>query len=242
MGDTKLTTADSIAAGSASSRKVVGLLIESSRVYGRGLLRGIAKFTRIHNNWSILYQERMLSDRIPPWLVKRKCDGIIARIETREEFDFLCHRRIPVVDLCGVYRSQKIPRILPDERRVADLAAEHLQSRGLRNFAFCGFAGADYSEHLRNYFIHAVGTSGRPVAVYEGAKVRAGTPVTAIEAESLLHETELEDWLAGLPKPVGIMACNDIRGRQVLNACHCRRILVPDQAAVIGFDNDDVLC
>lgn len=227
---------------SNSPRKTVGLLIESSRIYGRGLLRGIAKFARLHDDWSILYQERMLGGRIPPWMQKAKCDGMIARIETLEELDFIQDRKIPAVDLRGIHPARNIPRIRNDERRVAELAAEHLRSRGFRNFAFCGFAGADYSEHLRDYFIHAIGSSGRAVAVHEGNKTRSGMRIAAIEAESLLHEAELEDWLAGLPKPVGIMACNDIRGRQVLNACHCRNIWVPDQAAVIGFDNDDVLC
>ncbi|MGC9260485.1 MAG: XylR family transcriptional regulator [Phycisphaerae bacterium] len=237
-----MASIDSTAADSGSSRKVVGLLIESSRVYGRGLLRGIAKFIRIHDNWSVLYQERVLGDRIPAWLQKVRCDGIIARIETSEELEFIRRRRIPAVDLRGIHPAAKIPRILNDEQNVAELAAEHLRSRGFHNFAFCGFSGADYSEHLRDYFIGAIGASERKVAVFEGDKARSGMRVAAIEAESLLHEKELEGWLAGLPKPVGIMACNDIRGRQVLNACHCCGIWVPDQTAVIGFDNDEVLC
>lgn len=184
----------------------------------------------------------MLGGRVPSWMQKAKCDGLIARIETLEELNFIQEKKIPAVDLRGIHPRPEIPRILNDEQLTAKLAAEHLRSRGLRNFAFCGFAGADYSEHLRDYFIDAIGASERKVAVFEGDKARFGMRVTAIEAESLLHEAELENWLTGLPKPVGIMACNDIRGRQVLNACHGGNILVPDQVAVVGFDNDEVLC
>ena len=237
-----MALADGRPIGSPATRKIVGLLIESSRVYGRGLLRGIAKYARLHDDWSILFQERMLGGGVPSWLVKVKYDGIIARIETIAELDVIRNRGVPTVDLRGIHPVPKIPMVLNDEQRVAELAAEHLRSRGLRNFAFCGFAGADYSEHLRDYFVRAVENTRRHMSVYEGDKARSGMRVTAIEAESIMHEEKLESWLIALPKPVGIMACNDIRGQQVLNACHRCGIWVPDHVAVIGFDNDDVLC
>ena len=49
-------------------------------------------------------------------------------------------------------------------------------------------------------------------------------------------------WLADLPKPVGIMACNDDRGREVLEACRAAEVRIPEEAAVIGVDNDELLC
>ena len=38
------------------------------------------------------------------------------------------------------------------------------------------------------------------------------------------------------------MACNDFRGQHVLEACRVAQITVPDQVAVIGVDNDRVIC
>jgi len=61
----------------------VALLIESSRTYGRGVLRGIARYTHVNGPWSIFSQERELHSGIPDWLKKWKGDGIIARIENR---------------------------------------------------------------------------------------------------------------------------------------------------------------
>lgn len=49
-------------------------------------------------------------------------------------------------------------------------------------------------------------------------------------------------WIKRLPKPVGVMACNDMRGQQVLNTCRALGVAVPDEVAVIGVDNDEVLC
>jgi LacI family transcriptional regulator len=64
----------------------------------------------------------------------------------------------------------------------------------------------------------------------------------ALEQTGLLTEDEVAHWVEALPKPVGLMACNDIRGQQVLNACRDVEIAVPEDVAVLGVDNDDVLC
>ena len=53
---------------------------------------------------------------------------------------------------------------------------------------------------------------------------------------------EIGRWIATLPKPVGIMACYDSRGQQVLDACRSAGLAVPDEVAVIGVDNDELLC
>ena len=49
-------------------------------------------------------------------------------------------------------------------------------------------------------------------------------------------------WVLSLPRPVGVMACNDDRGQQVLDACRRVNVLVPEEVAVIGVDNDEILC
>ena len=58
----------------------------------------------------------------------------------------------------------------------------------------------------------------------------------------LLFQDHLARWLKSLPKPVGIMACNDIRGQQVMNACRRVDLIVPEEVAIIGVDNDELLC
>jgi LacI family transcriptional regulator len=56
------------------------------------------------------------------------------------------------------------------------------------------------------------------------------------------QQEHLGQWLRELPKPVGLMAAYDIRGRQVLDACRRVRAEVPDEVAVMGVDNDELLC
>src|SRR5262249_24430831 len=63
-----------------------------------------------------------------------------------------------------------------------------------------------------------------------------------MEVQRLIYEKKLAKWLERLPKPIGVMACNDARGQQVLNACRDLGIVVPDELAVVGVDNDDMVC
>lgn len=234
--------ADRILPAKRSPRRRVALLIESSRAYGRGLLLGISKFVREHHGWSVRFEEWRWTDGPPSWLEWWDGDGIIARIETRSLADRIARRRVPVVDVRGSVADLGVPLIDTDDQRVALLAAEHLFERGFRHCAFCGFAGANYSDKRSRWFENAVTQAGGTCSVYAGPGRPPNAETIEHEKRGLLSEDDLLQWLAGLPKPVGIMACNDIRGQQILNACRRLGRLVPDEVAVVGVDNDEVLC
>lgn len=225
-----------------SGRRTIALLIESSRAYGRGLLRGISKYAHGPANWGLLHQEWEFDEKLPAWLVKGSCDGVIARIETMTQLRALRKLAVPVVDLRGLRRYTGTPLIETDDEVVSRLAAEHLLSRGFRSLAYCGIAGANYSSNRRKRFVDYLRGVGIEPLIYEGLAVQRGATTRQRESEAMIHERELGDWLEELPKPIGMMACNDIRGRQVLSACRDRKISVPDEVAVIGVDNDEVLC
>ena len=222
--------------------RIVGLFIESSRAYGRGLLLGIAKYMRARNDWSIVYQERTLGDAIPAHLAGRRFDGVLARIDTIRQRDWLSKLNIPVIDLRGSWDHPRFPRILIDDKAVAELAAQHLLARGTRYFAFCGFAGADYSQNRRDSFCTAIRAAGHTVSVYESPAAPRGAGTSAYESTAAAHEQEMGNWLRRLPQPTGLMACNDVCGRQVIELCHLHGMKVPDHIAVIGVDNDEMFC
>jgi len=220
----------------------VALLIETSRSYGRGLLRGIGSYIRTHGSWSVFHQERSLHDPPPSWLKNWDGDGIIARLETRELVRGVRRLGLPTVDLRGRYALPGIPVLDTDEKIVAQMAAEHLLDRGFEHFAFCGFNGATYSERRLRFYSAYLADRGLPVHVFlTPGRSRIGAIWTG-EAQGIVDQDSLAAWLSRLPKPVGLFACNDVRGQQVLNACRDKKIVVPEEIAVIGVDNDIMLC
>jgi LacI family transcriptional regulator len=52
----------------------------------------------------------------------------------------------------------------------------------------------------------------------------------------------MADWLKSLPKPVGLMTCTDDRSQDVVEASKIAGVHVPEDLAIIGVDNDELVC
>lgn len=227
----------------ASGPPKVALLIESSRTYGRGILRGIARYAHVHGPWSIYSQERELHSGIPDWLKGWKGDGIIARIENRRMAGALLRLGLPIVDVLGNNRFDSIPGFDTDARAVAQLAADFFVRAGFRHVAYCGYRGIPFSDRREAAFSELLARHGRKVRIFSSRLAyRAPAHIQAVEQSGLAAEQAIARWLRQQPRPLALFACNDVRAQQVLNACREHGIKAPEEVAVIGVDNDDVLC
>jgi LacI family transcriptional regulator len=214
----------------------VALIVETSVVYGRQILHGIARYLKAHAAWSVFLDERELRTPPPDWLSHWKGDGVICRSTTSEWARIFRRRHLPVVDLNDVHLDLGLPRVASDMRAIGRLGAAHLRERGFKRLAFCGFKGEPWSEQRREGFIAAAQEAVRPADVYE-------SPWTGLREHPWEEErNRIARWLQSLPRPVGIMACNDVRGQHVLDACGQLGAHVPDQVAVVGVDNAETFC
>jgi LacI family transcriptional regulator len=218
-------------------------LIESSRNYGRGILRGIAKYSHLHGPWSCFTEERELHSGIPDWLRHWKGHGIIARIEDKRTANALLRLGHPVVDVLGNARFKGIPTFDTDAREVARMVADFFLQAGFRHFAFCGYQNIPFSDRRATAFVDHLAGHGHKVRVFSAPpSFRQPSDIQAVERRGLGREKAIAAWLRIQPHPLALFACNDVCGQQVLNACREHEIKVPDEVAVMGVDNDDVLC
>jgi len=224
-----------------SSRRRVALLIESSRSYGRTVLQAITAYSRVHGPWSLYYEQRQTAEKPPSWLRTWRGDGIISRVDDLALACAIARTGLPAVDLRGRVCST-MPVVKNDDRRIAEMVADHLLDRGFVHLAFCGYTGLAYSERRCEHFCACLARHGLPCPVYQSVPPRPRAGQREVEAAGLRRDPKLIRWLRSLPKPVGIMASNDVRGQQVLNTCRELDIAVPEQVALVGVDNDDVLC
>ncbi|HBO43584.1 MAG TPA: XylR family transcriptional regulator [Planctomycetaceae bacterium] len=226
-----------------SRLKRVLLLIESSRAYGRGCLAGVAAYVRAHRHWRVLHVERSLNEALPSFLARGQADGVIARIETPRLADAIDRLGLPTVDLLGTHRPRGGGMLDTDSRQCARLAADHFLSRGFRHMGYCGYPGISFSDERGRHFAEYLASLGHETFVFDHAvKERAGDHIIARERGGELSERNVAPWLRSLPKPAAVFACNDIRGRQVLASCERAGLNVPDDVAVLGVDNDEVIC
>lgn len=219
-----------------AARKHVALIVETSSIYGRRILSGVNKFMRSHLSWTVFLEQSSLATKPPDWLQSWEGDGIISRSTDRKLTQLIADKNIPMVELTDRHGPKEMPHVWSDDLAIAKMAAEHLLERGFQNFAFCGFAREYWSQQRQEGFADAVARKRFECKFYETPWFGSG----ALPWEQELRE--MQQWLISLPKPVGIMACNDVRGKMVLDACHAVDLAVPEEVAVVGVDNDDLLC
>jgi LacI family transcriptional regulator len=216
-------------------RKTVALLVETSNDYARGLLHGIVAYVREHRPWSTYLAEHGRGDAPPTWLSRWQGDGIIARIENPKIARAIRAADLPTVDLSAANLVPSLPWVETEDAAIARLAFEHLAERGFKNFAYCGDDRYNWSKWRGDEFVRSTQRHGAVPHILS-------VPLQA-EADGYADQmSRLAQWIKSLPKPVGIMACFDIVGRQILEACRLINAPVPDQVAVVGVDNDELLC
>jgi LacI family transcriptional regulator len=219
------------------SRPRVALLIETSNSYARGLLRGIHAYLRDHGPWSTYLPEQGRGDTPPPWLRTWRGDGVIARIENRRIADTLRKLDVPVVDVSAGRLVPAWPCVETDDDAIARLAIEHLSERGFKHLAYCGDERFQWSHLRATAMQRLLSDRGLPCHIFSLTNSNANKATTSASEES-----RLATWLKRLPKPVGVLAGYDIRGRQLLEICRHKEIAVPEEIAVLGVDNDELLC
>jgi LacI family transcriptional regulator len=214
----------------------VALLIEVNNAHARGLIRGISAYRQEHGPWKLHLLESLRPADVGRWLKARPCDGLIARIETAALGRVLKSGRPPVVNVAGTRLPGPWPHVDTDNEAVCALAVEHLTERGYRTLAYCGMPAYEWSDWRRIGFTKELSRIGLTPACLE-------LPSLTLERSlSRADERRLHRWLAGLPKPVAVMSCNDHCGRAVLEACDQGGLVVPDEVGVIGVDNDQLVC
>jgi len=215
------------------SKPKVVLLIETSRIYGRALLRGITKYSRLHGPW-VFYSEPGGLEKAMPHLEGWGANGIIMRDSLKGEK--VIKMGVPVI--VSVHLKEQIsgfPFIDTDGVKIGEMAAKHFLDRGFRYFGFCGYNELHWSRGRCQSFVRKIAEAGFDTNIY---KPKVAKRRRSVEKEQLL----MVDWLKSLPKPAGVMTANDDMGRQLTEVCKIVGLQVPEEVAIIGVDNDDLVC
>lgn len=220
-------------------------MIGCSRASERGLLRGVARYSRLHDQWTLLREPPFYRKSPHHWarrgvktpvrLREGGFDGIIGFAANKAQLETSLPEGFPSVVLPI---EEEIPghcTIVEEIHTVGRMAAEHFLDRGFSRFAFCGFDPMYWSRVRQEGFAQHLAEAGFAVHLYE-------PPRRSARVSWETEQTRIADWLRSLPKPIALMACNDDRAQQILEAGKVAGTKIPDEIAVLGVDNDDMIC
>jgi LacI family transcriptional regulator len=214
----------------------IGLVFGCSLAYCRGILRGIRDFAQGKPRW-VLMPVRPEPEAVRE-LRRFRPSGIIAHAFSRELVEAVQGLGRPWVTVYKVEPDEALPRVGVDNVRVGEAAAAHLLDRGFRHFAFVGHRDYPYSVEREAGFRRTIERVGHSLNRYlERDQIQFHSMGNLWALDPRIHK-----WARSLPKPVGIFATNDIWGLQLAEVCRQVGLRVPEDVALVGVDNDDLLC
>ena len=228
----------------AEKQYKVAVFVETSRGYGRALCEGIADFAQANGHWIFEGGGESWEEGLRE--ITGKANGVIARIPNAKMARVLARLKVPVVDLYRWRDYAAISSVDADHAAIGRLAAAWFIERRFKNFAFCGYTGAPFSDMRGAAFKEAVGACGFSCPSYKEALYSSdylGKMILQAECYGDPPDRDrMAAWLESLERPTAIFCCHDIRAYQVVALCKELGIAIPHDVAVMGVDNDRILC
>jgi len=214
----------------------VAIAIEASAFFSRGVLQGVSRWMSRHEGWMITIDDREPGGPIPGWFLRWDGHGLISGLDESSLPRAWRAGRRPVVHVRRRMPAAALPGVYPDAEAAVRLAVAHLAERGLRHLAF--FAGATAAgEGLGDVATRHADPFGCSMQIHEPRQPGAGRG-----RAGAANVDPVAGWLASLPKPVGVIATSDVRAVQIIEACRQAGLAVPDDVAIVGIGDDEVLC
>lgn len=211
------------------------MLVDTSTAWGRRLAAGVSSYLQRHGPWWVWIEDHGQDEklRLPHGWVG---DGVIARVNNNSMARYLLETKLPVVNVSGVeLPGVEFPRVTNDAYVAGQLAAEHFLDRGFRNFAFVG-------ETRRKYVISRYGAFNDALSEYGySAEQYLPSRDAGPRTDWIVQQKDLARWLSDLPKPVAVYTWALRDPGRVIDACRRANLDVPEQVALLGGDDDEVI-
>ena len=219
--------------------KKIALLTETSRGFGRDFLNGVAQFAQEQRDWLMrLLTPDDLSGRHP----FAGFDGIIARAADAATVRKVRLSGLPTVDSSHEQPDPYFIDVGSDDTGIARMAAEFFLKRGFRHFAYCGFKGTKFSDNRCRSFQRRINEAGFAVSEFSAPEPMTDAFFYSEKIDDVRPILQLRDWAKSLPQQTAVFCANDMRAYQLMRVAAAESIRIPQDLAVLGSDNDNLLC
>ncbi|WP_299430165.1 DNA-binding transcriptional regulator [uncultured Maribacter sp.] len=219
--------------------KKVFVQLESGRGYGRDILKGIHDYNNQYSKWEIIFETayylKTNKNRDIIKLVSEiRPDGCI--LENIDNIESFVKLGIPIIQTSSInVNTTNTPYLQGNYDADGKMAFDYFSSKGFKNLAFFGVNKVSWSDNRLESF--------KKHAKLRNTNIHNYVPTKKIKTKGLSHDLkDIIIWLKALPKPIGILCCNDDLGLILINACSMAGLKIPYEIAILGIDNDELLC
>lgn len=216
------------------------IISDFTEAFPSKLLSGIVRYSRRKEQWVICrmppaYKSLIGIPGVVKWAKDWGADAVIGQFEQNDDVGLFARNGIVCVAQDFKQRFKNIPNITADYIGTGRMAARYYLERGFKHFGFFGFNHVCWSDERCEGFRKEVESAG------------IGATVHIYNLQDIDHlwyyeRDKLREWLRSIPKPIGIMACDDNQGNNLVEACHSAGVKIPSEVSVMGVDNDELLC
>jgi len=217
----------------------VALVLSLNKRFDRKVIEGVTRFVHESGSWSVFLEDDP-SAKIPDFR-RGHFDGVIADLDDPRIPRQVAGLKMPVVGIGGIEPDRSlnltVSTVGTHNHKIAEMAADYLMQLGLHSFGYCGVPATTidpWNRERQETFAQRVEAQGHTCSIFS-ARYKPSHSWEQLQ-------DAIRAWLAPLPKPVGVLAANDMRARHVLEACRRFGLRVPDDVAVLGVDNDELIC
>lgn len=216
------------------------LLTDFTEAFAHNLLRGILEYSKGREPWVVCrmppsYKQANGIPGVLEWAKKWEVDAIIAQFDDTDEVELF--RQNGIIALAQDFKSRfsVIPNITSRYKQTGQMAADFFLQKGFRNFAFYGYKDVVWSEERCMGFRDRIVEKGFGDCFFEYQK-------QSLENLWYYESEPVANWIKSLPRPVALMACDDTQGNKIMELCRVLGIKIPEEVAVLGVDNDEIIC
>lgn len=215
-------------------------ITDYSDSYANRLLKGIVDYSKDKGQWSICrmptYHKQSIGiEGILEIAKEWEIDVIIGTFEDGDDIGMLRDSGIIVIAQDFKQRMNGVPNITGNYIGTGQMAARYFVDRGFRNFGFFGLKDVCWSDERYEGYRKELKVQGLDDSLYK-------YNMQDIDRHWFYERSALAQWLKELPKPIGIMTCDDNQGNNLIQACNTAGIKIPQEVSILGVDNDELLC
>ncbi len=216
-----------------SSHPIIGIAVDGASSYGRGIMRGVMQYANAQRRWEIYSMLRGTLEAGPRhW---PRCDGAICAGVKSDVLQSIREHSHHVIICSGSALEQGERNVVcVDDNAAGVMAAEHLIECRPASFAFVGVRDSPHSSNRLAGFTKTL--KALNANYIDHPFFHPGI------SQDLNHWPAMIQWLKSLPRPTAVFAVDDSVAHDLAAACLRAEIAVPEQVAILGINNDDLLC